>query len=359
VVQPLIAPGATPPGAPGQLQISSFGEGVDGELYVLDYFRGHAYRINFSGAGGGDDGMPQLLSATGCINTTAAGAPPLPSLIPYGLNAPFWSDGAAKERWIGLPNGLNISVQADGDWSFPNGTVLVKHFRLDSRLVETRLFMRHPDGGWAGYTYEWNAAQTDATRVTGGKTVQFAGQAWTLPSESQCMQCHTTAAGFSLGLETPQQNGLHFYPQTGRTANQIATLDAINTLSPPVGSDPPAYADPSNASLSLNDRARAYLHSNCANCHRPQGPTPVALDLRHSTPLAQTGACDVSPTAGDLGIANSRIIAPGDAARSVLLARMSRRDAFAMPPIASNVVDVEGAQLLRSWINSLSPSRCQ
>ena len=29
--------------------------------------------------------------------------------------------------------------------------------------------MRHPDGEWAGYTYEWNAQQTEATRVRGGK----------------------------------------------------------------------------------------------------------------------------------------------------------------------------------------------
>ena len=36
------------------------------------------------------------------------------------------------------------------------------------QLIETRLFMRHPDGVWAGYTYEWNAAQTEATRVTAG-----------------------------------------------------------------------------------------------------------------------------------------------------------------------------------------------
>ena len=31
--------------------------------------------------------------------------------------------------------------------------------------METRLFMRHPDGDLGGYTYEWNDAQTDATLV--------------------------------------------------------------------------------------------------------------------------------------------------------------------------------------------------
>ena len=41
----------------------------------------------------------------------------------------------------------------------------------ERQLIETRLFMRHPDGDWAGYTYEWNAQRTDATLVQGGKTV--------------------------------------------------------------------------------------------------------------------------------------------------------------------------------------------
>jgi len=358
-ITPHVQPGTAPPGAPGQLSISAFGEANNGELHVVDFVRGHIYRLVFTAGGGGGDNVPQQLSATSCINTSAAGAPPLLSLIPYAPNAAFWSDGAVKERWIGLPNGQNIGVQGNGDWDLPNGTVLVKHFRLANRLVETRLFMRHPDGVWAGYTYEWNAGQTEAMRVTGGQTVAVAGQNWIFPSESQCMQCHTQAAGFSLGLETAQQNGMHTYPQTGRNANQITTLNAVNVLSPPVGANPPAYANPSDASRSLSERARAYLHTNCANCHRPQGPIPVAIDLRHDTPLAQTGACDVAPTAGDLGIANARIIAPGDDTRSVLLARMSRRDANAMPPVASNLRDTAGEQLISSWIDSLTAASCR
>jgi uncharacterized repeat protein (TIGR03806 family) len=354
-----VLPGTAPPGAPGQLNISAFGESITGELFVVDYVRGQLFRLVFTQAGGGGDNVPQQLSQTGCINTSSAGAPPLLSLIPYRPNAAFWSDGASKERWIGLPNGLNIAVQGSGDWEPPNGTVLVKHFRIGNQLVETRLFMRHPDGVWAGYTYQWNQAQTEATRVTGGGTVNVGNQTWIFPSEAQCMQCHTEAAGRSLGLETAQQNGNHTYPQTGRTANQITTLNAVNVLSPPVAANPPAYADPTDAAQSLTARARSYLHTNCANCHRPSAPTGVNLDLRHDTPLAQTGACDVAPSRGDLGIANARIIAPGDDTRSVLLARMATRNANAMPPIASNIVDAAGTQLIGAWIDSLMPANCQ
>ena len=44
----------------------------------------------------------------------------------------------------------------------------------------------------------------------------------------------------------------------------------------------------------------------------------------------------------------------GRATRSVLIARMSRRDAHGMPPVGSAQVEAEGAALLTSWVNSLT-----
>jgi hypothetical protein len=49
------------------------------------------------------------------------------------------------------------------------------------------------------------------------------------------------------------------------------------------------------------------------------------MDLRYSTALANTNACDVLPGFGSLGIADARLIAPGDPDRSVLVARMNVR----------------------------------
>jgi uncharacterized repeat protein (TIGR03806 family) len=281
---------------------------------------------------------------------------PASGLIPYAPSAPFWSDGAVKERWIGLPNGKSITVGAEGDWDFPNGTVLMKNFRLDNRLIETRLFMRHPDGVWAGYTYEWNAQQTDATLVRGGKQVTIGSQTWIYPSEGECLVCHTEVAGRSLGLETRQLASNFTYPQTGRDAHQLVTLNAINSLTPPIANptDQVPYPNPTGTSGTLGERARAYLHTNCAQCHRPVGPTTTNLDLRYTTALADTHACDVAPTLDSLGISDARLIAPGAAARSVLIARMSRRDANGMPPLGSAQVDAEGAALLTSWVNSLT-----
>jgi uncharacterized repeat protein (TIGR03806 family) len=343
------------------LRISSFGQDLNGELYIVHIGSsttprngGTLHRI-VQGTGGGRQ-IPTQLSATGCVN---AANPTLPAsgLIPYAPNAPFFSDGAVKTRWLALPNGERIAIGADNDFDFPNGSVLVKNFTVDSTLVETRLFMRHNDGNWAGYTYEWNAAGTEATRVVGGKTVQAAGQTWEFPSEAQCLQCHTEAAGRTLGLEIGQLNGNFGYP-TGRTANQLTSLHAIDVLTPPLAQTPdqlPVIPDPfGGAAIGL--RARAWLHTNCANCHQPGGPVPAptAIDLRFTTALNATSACNVVPALGNLGIADARLIAPGSAARSVVVARVDRNGADAMPPLSRHQIDTAGVQLLSDWVNGLA-----
>jgi hypothetical protein len=157
-------------------------------------------------------------------------------------------------------------------------------------------------------------------------------------------------------LETKQLASAITYPQTNRLANQLVTLNSINTLSPALAApaDEIAYPNPTGTTGSLSERARSYLHTNCAQCHRPSGPTTANMDLRYSTPLASTNACDAVPGISDLGIANARLIAPGAADRSVIPVRMSlRNDTNQMPPIGAHE-DTEGVQLIRDWINSLT-----
>ncbi|MEJ1963948.1 MAG: hypothetical protein WDO56_21330 [Gammaproteobacteria bacterium] len=75
--------------------------------------------------------------------------------------------------------------------------------------------------------------------------------------------------------------------------------------------------------------------------------------MRYSTAIAATNACSATPASGDLGVTGAQIIAPGDATKSV-----SRRDSNQMPPIASHVVDTQGAALLQQWINGMAAG-CQ
>ena len=334
----------------------AFAADKDGELYFANINNGRIYKL-VPGAGGAGDTIPELLSASGCVDPVDT-AMPYSGLLPYDINARFWSDGADKSRFIGLPNGTTITINEDDDWEFPAGTVIVKNFRLGDSLIETRHLMRHPDGVWAGYTYEWNEQQTDARRIIGGKTVSIDGQDWVFPSGAQCEQCHTAAAGSALGPETAQMNRDFTYPGSGITSNQLHTIDHVMMFTAPLAGTPdtlPRLVDPADGAATLDERARSYLHTNCANCHRPGGGTPVDIDLRYVTALQDTAACDLTPQAGRLGIADARIIAPGDAARSTLVARMSRRgDNVAMPPVGSTVVDTAGVALLTDWVNSLA-----
>ncbi len=289
------------------LSIASFAEAVDGELYVVHY-GGTLHRLRAGATGGGT--VPMQLSATGCVQPGDA-TKPASGLVPYAPNAPFWSDGADKDRYLALPNGATIAVAADGDFDLPNGSVLIKGFRLAGKLVETRLFMRHTDGEWAGYTYEWNAQGSDATRVIGGKTVSVNGQTWAFPSEAQCLACHTSAAGRSLGLEIAQLNGNLLYPQTGRVANQIVTLNSVQMFSPPVTTAPFPVRSKSSAmlgmviSLPLNHRRRssgrrspsAHPHPRPSSRSRPESPFgPLArLDPIRPSPPAPSSPSLPSP----------------------------------------------------------------
>jgi uncharacterized repeat protein (TIGR03806 family) len=335
------------------LSISSFGEANDGTLYVVD-FGGGLYRLQAADAAPVET-IPDELTQTGCVDA-ADPATPATGLIPFRPNAPHWSDGAVSERWLALPEAASIAVANGGELSFPPGAVLMQHLRRQGQLVETRLLLHHADGAWAGYTYAWNTAQSEARRVVGGAVEPIGGEPWLYPSEAECMQCHTAAAGRTLGLELAQLNGELLYSATGRTANQLRTLDAIGLFAPPLAADPadlPALPGPFG-DASLDQRARAYLHTNCAGCHRPGGPTPSDIDLRYDTPLAEIGACDVAgTTSSDLGIPDVRLLVPGDAGRSLLWLRMDRRDVHAMPPAGTLEIDAEGVALVGAWIAAL------
>jgi uncharacterized repeat protein (TIGR03806 family) len=326
--------------------ISSFGQDLDGELYVAD-LNGGIYKIVPPANGGAGGGPAKLLSQTGC---TAPGdvTKPAPGLVPYAPAAPFWSDGAAKERWLSIPDGTQITQAADGDFEFPPGTVLVKSFSLGGKRVETRLFFRYADGGWAGFTYAWNQQGTDATLVSESADVDVSGQKWTLPSPAQCLSCHTAAAGFSLGLEAAQLDSSFQYP-TGRTANQLATLLHLGMVAP--GPAVPALPDP-QGSAPVDQRARAILHVNCSQCHRPGGPAPNG-DFRFGTAPSQ-GYCGKAPVAGDLGLPGAQLVAPGAPEKSLVLVRMKALDEHRMPPLASQVVDQVSVNVLTDWIRSLS-----
>jgi uncharacterized repeat protein (TIGR03806 family) len=303
------------------------------------------------------EAMPAHLGDTGCFDPNDLRKPSA-GLIPYAVKAPLWSDGAAKERYLALPDDAKITVAPDGDFDLPLGTVLVKTFVLVDSVVETRLFVRHSDAMWAGYSYAWNEDGNDALLLGPDSVFRTVrGQEWQFPSRQHCLDCHTSAAGFVLGLEVAQLDRDFTYPNQ-RTANQLATLTAIDLFEQRPNVDAIAPMPfPDDVLAPIDQRARAYLHANCGNCHRPSGVAEpnVLIDLRFTTALDAAHICNEPPRRTDLGIPDVKLLAPGDPARSMISYRMHTLvPSLRMPPIASTVLDSEGAILLDSWIRAIS-----
>jgi|GEM_PF-331209 len=334
------------------IALSSFASGADGEVYALHY-GGPADSAVYRLVAEGDptDRFPQNLSDTGCFEPSNPRRP-VAGLVPYEVSAPLWSDAATKRRWVALPDGQTIDVDARGQWTLPVGSVLVKEFSIGGQLLETRLLMRHDDGEWAGYTYVWNASQTDAALAGPPQRIPAPGGDWQVPGRSQCAECHTAVAGRVLGFSAAQ---LNFVTETdsGRR-NQLDALVDMDLFRGDVDAARAVAVMPGlDSGAPLADRARAYLDSNCAHCHQPGGPGRGDIDLRFSTPFSRQGLCDARPATGDLGIPGARILAPGDPGRSVLLRRVDRRGVAQMPPLATEVVDGDATDVIGDWIRSL------
>lgn len=319
--------------------------------------------------------MPRLLSQTGAFRNVRE-LRPAEGLIPYSVNFSFWSDGADKSRWVSVPNdagsgAATVGFSAEGEWKFPAGTVFVKHFELATdetrpevrRRLETRLLVRKSGGAVYGLTYKWCADNSDAdlllTNFSEAILIKTASgsrtQTWYYPSRQDCQTCHTERAGGVLGVKTRQLNGDFSYPN-GRLDNQLRAWNHIGLLAPAVSeadiSGYPRLAAPADTTRSLEERARSYLDANCANCHRPGG-TVGAFDTRYDTPLAQQGLIN-GEVLFDQGIDHARVIVPNDPWRSIALLRVESVTGDKMPPLARNVADRAGADLLRAWIGSLA-----
>ncbi len=337
-------------------RVSAFAEALNGEVYFFQFRSSSAamYKLVAAGSPPPDSSFPELLSETGCVDPFN---PTIPAngLVPYTVNAPLWSDGAEKNRWIALPDGETIGVGPDGDFDFPIGTVLIKMFSFNGIPVETRLFVRHNDGGWGGYSYEWKDDLSDAVLLPAGKTKQITPEiTWKFPSRNECFRCHTDVAGFALGPEIAQLNGSFVYPSTLIEANQLNTLDHIglftNGLSDQL-SNLPALVAPSTSGAPVGRKARSYLHSNCSGCHRPGGPVQSNADFRFSTPVEAMSVCDVPPNLGDLGVTGAELLTPGDPLNSIISLRVHSLDINRMPPLGTVVVDTDGTGVIDTWIS--------
>lgn len=308
---------------------------------------------------------PTMLSQTGLYSDIATKTI-APGIIEYVPRWELWSDDAVKRRWIWLPPGTQIDTTADMDfWSFPTGTKLWKEFSRGGARIETRLLEKHgledDVASWFMVSFQWDAAETDATAVPGG-VVDDTGVN-DIPARSQCRQCHgnNRSPTVILGFQALQLD----YDATGDGMDLGKLVqDSLLTLPPgqPVGeSSFFPFAEDSVGSPVLP--ALGYLHANCGSCHNLHSDVKntVDLELRLSTATAarQTWAAS-APYAFAVNVEamltnqGTHVVRGMDTTESALFNRMtSTVGGIRMPPIGRETPDTAAIELVRAWIDSL------
>lgn len=272
---------------------------------------------------------------------------PVAGVIPYQVLAPLWSDGAEKRRFVYAPTPMTTS---DDWWAIHDGTYLVKTFSFSrdlsdpgagEQLVETRVIAYRGDDRLEA-TYVWNAEQTDAFSSGGNLDVDIIqrDEAGTehhithhVPGTSQCAWCHRDGA---LGVRTPE------------LADQLASLFALHVVDRVPATVQP-FVDPYGDSP-IEERVASYLDVNCAHCHSPGGQAAnTHADWRRDH-LLDNVCRDARKSVADRHL----IIAGGDPAASIAIARMRSSDPYLhMPRGPSHVIDARALEMLEAWIRSL------
>lgn len=315
--------------------ISGFAEDENGEILVID-FGGQILRIDGAGTASTE---PASLASLDCLDES--------QFIPYDVNAPLWSDGLGKRRFLGLP-GQRIHVQDDESFDFPTGAVVLKEFASGNRKIETRMMVKTELDGWLGYTFEWNDEQTDAfLRPDDPRTVDVEGGSWTIPSRGQCFACHRRSAGSLLGVQPAQL----------ARDGQLEELARLGWLDRPVDTTKIVpMVNPYDEALPVEQRARSYLAANCAQCHSGAGST--AIDFRMTATKAEMNAvCHAALVGIDIPDAPTPyVILPSDPEHSVVVERMSRggEESGLMPPLGRSQVDTAAVDVVTRWIREMN-----
>ncbi|MCB1100813.1 MAG: PQQ-dependent sugar dehydrogenase, partial [Kiritimatiellae bacterium] len=341
------------------------------DVLMLNFLGGRILKLAGQTA---DLPFPETLSETG-IFADLADLTPNPGVVGYEPNMAFWSDYAVKSRWFILTNTTDrVTMSREGNWTFPEGMMWVKHFDLlmergnpaTSKRIETRVLVRNASGSY-GVSYRWNDAGTEAVLVPDAGvnfslSITNAGQPtvqqWRIPSRAECLVCHTPAAGHALSFNTRQLNAPGAIASVSN--NLIHLLEVAGYTSNGLG-DPaelPRHIGPDETEYSLEARARSYLSVNVGYCHMgAAGSVPGAWDGRAFVKLFDTGMI-LGEAGSNGGNPANKYIVPGDVDHSIIWNRMGESNGFSrMPPLATYELDHTNIALIRDWIVNELPAR--
>lgn len=288
--------------------------------------------------------LPERLSQTGLFAVENPDAI-AEGVVPFRPRYELWSDGAQKQRWVRLPPGARVDTSNVDDWVLPEGTQLWKEFRRDGVRVETRLLQKVGPGGgdWAALAYAWLPDGSDALAVPYG-VEDALGTTHDVPGAGECHACHGGRKSYALGFSALQ---LAYDAEPG-------SLDLADLASAGLLTSPPAGP----LDLPGNETERAalgYLHANCGHCHNQERPpSDGARCFDPDNKIDFWLRADALASPADTPTYRSMretCVEPGDPDGSRLVQLVSRRGVFAqMPPLGTESVDSNAADLLRRWV---------
>lgn len=354
--------------------IVTFAQGEDNELYFVHYANpGTVHRLVRNPDAGKPASFPHKLSETGLFANVVAQAPAA-GVQAFEIRAPMWADGATAQRFAAMVSGnggIVTEVSTDKNtgrprakMTWPKNAVLAKTVRLrmaqgdakSARNIETQVL--HYDGeAWNAYSYRWNDAGTDAELVGsagGERKLDLTGPAfpegkhrytYRFHSRAECLRCHNAWNDFALSFN-PQQ-----------ISDPAPLLKAGFFDANFMKGSTARLVNPHEEKAPLEDRARSWLHANCAACHREHAGGSVPLMVNAELTVKELRAVDEKPTRGDFGMSDARVIVPGFPGASVLLHRIAKSGAGHMPMIGAREADVQGMQVLAQWIRTMAPNK--
>lgn len=333
-------------------QVVTFQKGPDGEILFLDWpDNQNLHRLVPNPRGGEISEFPRKLSLTGVFRDTAKEIP-APGVYRFSINTPMWQEGTESSYWVAIPGEGRFETEIAGApfnltrYREPKDSVLAKTIRLSGKRVETQIL--HWDGYWNGYTYQWNEDETDATLVAReGLSTTVQGKPWRFYGRSECIRCHGSNFHKPLALFPGQVNREDQIDRFLELGLVDGTFKEIASFQP--------LGNPYDESLSLETRARSWIHSNCAGCHRRSGGAGVVSVMNIATANNDTRLLGQAPSRGSFGLEGAPLIEPGNPYRSILYYRIATKGAGHMPMIGIPEVDREGVRVVHDWIRSLDP----